>query len=164
MDDKSYTCTGCEKYIQSRNGLRKHHQIHIYEKTYTCPDCEQYIPSKNGLRRHHQIHGWEIIQTPWNNISNITNLGNKHHQNELAKMFSLNTMTIVERALRVFPSLQKAVTMERIPPEPAVRVTPCCARQPRRLISGTGSPWSHTRYSQSPLRRLTLILTKIWIC
>ena len=133
-------------------------------KSYTCAGWEKFITSRNSLRRHQKIHGWEIIQDTCNNISYFTNLGNKHHQNELAKMFSLNTMTIVERALRVFPSLQKAVTVERIPPEPAVRVTPCCARQPRRLISGTGSPWFHTRSSQSPLRRLTLTLTKIWSC
>ena len=127
-------------------------------KSYTCAGWEKFITSRNSLRRHQKIHGWEIIQDPCNDISNITNLGNKHYQNELAKMFSLNTMDVVERASGC------SLPSRRLSPEPAVRVTPCCARQPRRLISGTGSPWFHTRSSQSPLRRLTLTLTKIWSC
>ena len=40
-------------YILSRSSLRRHDYIHIDEKSYTCPDCEKYISSKNTFSGHY---------------------------------------------------------------------------------------------------------------
>ena len=56
-----------------------------------------------------------VIQAPCNDISNLLEIGDQETQYTMAEQSSRNTLTVMERALRDFPSLEKGVILLRPP-------------------------------------------------
>ena len=56
-----------------------------------------------------------VIQAPCNDISNIIKVQDRSKHQNLAALSAHNTLAVVERALRVTPSLKKVVILEQIP-------------------------------------------------
>ena len=56
-----------------------------------------------------------VVQAPCNDITNILKVKDHGKHLELAALSAHNTLTVVERALRVTPSLEKAVILEQLP-------------------------------------------------
>ena len=56
-----------------------------------------------------------ILQAPCSDITNITKVTDKSKHQDLAALSAHNTLAVVERALRVTPSLEKVVILEQLP-------------------------------------------------
>ena len=56
-----------------------------------------------------------VLQAPCNDITNILTVKDQNKHLELAALSAHNTLAVVERALRVTPSLKKVVILEQLP-------------------------------------------------
>ena len=69
----------------------------------------------SGAAPQERVYNNLIIQASCNDISNLGEIGDQETQYTMAEQSSRNTLTVMEKALSVFPSLEKGVILLRPP-------------------------------------------------
>ena len=69
----------------------------------------------SGAAPQERVYNNLILQASCNDISNLGDIGDQETQYTMAEQSSRNTLTVMEKALSVFPSLEKGVILLRPP-------------------------------------------------
>ncbi|XP_069093335.1 zinc finger protein 713-like isoform X1 [Pleurodeles waltl] len=59
LQERPYTCPGCDKRFSLKCDLNRHSRTHTGEKPYACTDCHKSFSLKGDLNRHQRIHTGE---------------------------------------------------------------------------------------------------------
>ena len=78
---------------------------------FPAASLEDRVPELLAARSYTNL----VLQAPSNDITNILKIQDLSKHQELAEQSARNTLAVVEQALRVHPSLQKAIILEHLP-------------------------------------------------